>query len=125
MIRNNRQIKKSFIVTSSTNYLPPGSSWKIMFYSKVSLLTLFIQHLNLAGCELGREPPWNFRFCFLAALGSESSILNDSITIPKLQTRMCSDHEWGSRRGSGWGWELGRSTLETDFPCSLWCTKHG
>lgn len=112
-----RQIKKSLTVTSSTNYLPLGSSWEIMFYSKVSLLTLFTQHLNLAGCGLGREPPWNFRFCFLAALGSESSILNDSITIPKL-----SNHEWGSRRG----WDgVGESTLETDFPCSLWCTKHG
>lgn len=46
-------IKKSFIFTSSINYPPLGSSWKIMFYSKVSLLTLFIQHLNLAGVSMG------------------------------------------------------------------------
>lgn len=76
-------IKKSFIFTSSINYPPLGSSWKIMFYSKASLLTLFIQHLNRAGCEHGRELPWNFKVCCLAALGSESSILNGF--IPKLQ----------------------------------------
>lgn len=54
-----------------------------MFYSKVSLLTLLIQHLSHAGCQhVSHCGISNVALRWKLRVDSESSLLNNHITVP-------------------------------------------